>query len=73
MLREVYSIRGVVRPGNSGGPLLTNDGAVAGTVFATSTLDAETGYVLTDRATEALLDDAAGFSAEVSSGECVLR
>ena len=73
VLREVYSIRGVVRPGNSGGPLLTNDGAVAGTVFATSTLDAETGYVLTDRATEALLDDAAGFSAEVSSGECVLR
>ena len=51
--------------GNSGA-LLTNDGAVAGTVFATSTLGG-TGYVLTDQATEALLDDAAGFSAKVSS------
>lgn len=71
VLREVYSIRGVVRPGNSGGPLLTNDGAVAGTVFATSILDSETGYVLTDRATDALLDEAAGLSSEVFNGECV--
>ena len=42
-------------------------------MFAPSALDAETGYVLTVRATEALLEDAAGFSAKVSSGECVLR
>ena len=28
--REVYALRGVARPGNSGGPLLTSDGQVAG-------------------------------------------
>jgi S1-C subfamily serine protease len=45
--REIYSIRSTVRPGNSGGPLLTTDGKVYGVVFARSTSDSETGYVLT--------------------------
>ncbi|RMB87138.1 MarP family serine protease [Streptomyces shenzhenensis] len=45
--REIYSIRSTVRPGNSGGPLLTTDGRVFGVVFARSTSDNETGYVLT--------------------------
>ncbi|MBT2383136.1 MarP family serine protease [Streptomyces sp. ISL-11] len=45
--RTVYSIRSTVRPGNSGGPLLTPSGKVYGVVFARSTSDAETGYVLT--------------------------
>ncbi|MET7850907.1 MarP family serine protease [Streptomyces avermitilis] len=45
--REIYSIRSTVRPGNSGGPLLTTDGEVYGVVFARSTSDDETGYVLT--------------------------
>ncbi|MGW0583781.1 MarP family serine protease, partial [Streptomyces sp. NPDC002920] len=45
--REIYSIRSTVRPGNSGGPLLTTDGQVYGVVFARSTSDNETGYVLT--------------------------
>ncbi|MEV0981577.1 MarP family serine protease [Streptomyces sp. NPDC049915] len=45
--REIYSIRSTVRPGNSGGPLLTTDGRVFGVVFARSTSDDETGYVLT--------------------------
>ncbi|MEU6281521.1 MarP family serine protease [Streptomyces sp. NPDC047028] len=45
--REIYSVRSTVRPGNSGGPLLTTDGRVFGMVFARSTSDAETGYALT--------------------------
>ena len=63
--REVYAIRGVVRPGNSGGPLLTADGRVAGTVFAMSALDPQTGYVLTDAATAPLLDAAGALSEPV--------
>ncbi|MEY9811666.1 MarP family serine protease [Streptomyces albogriseolus] len=54
--REIYSIRSTVRPGNSGGPLLTTDGRVFGVVFARSTSDAETGYVLT---AEEVADEAA--------------
>ncbi|KAA0909462.1 MarP family serine protease, partial [Streptomyces apricus] len=45
--REIYAIRSTVRPGNSGGPLLTTGGKVYGVVFARSTSDADTGYVLT--------------------------
>ncbi|ARQ69465.1 MarP family serine protease [Streptomyces marincola] len=45
--RDIYTVRSLVRPGNSGGPLLTTDGQVYGMVFARSVTDAETGYVLT--------------------------
>lgn len=45
--REIYALRSVVRPGNSGGPLLSPDGRVYGVVFAAATDDPETGYALT--------------------------
>jgi S1-C subfamily serine protease len=45
--REVYSVRAVVKPGNSGGPLLATDGDVYGVIFAASVEDPETGYALT--------------------------
>jgi S1-C subfamily serine protease len=45
--REIYSLRGSVRPGNSGGPLFDAAGKVAGVVFARSTTDPQTGYALT--------------------------
>ena len=45
--RQIYAIRAVVRPGNSGGPLLATDGRVYGVVFAASTDSKDTGYVLT--------------------------
>ncbi|MBV2353625.1 MarP family serine protease [Streptomyces sp. J2-1] len=61
--REIYSIRSTVRPGNSGGPLLTTEGRVYGVVFARSTSDAETGYVLT--ADEVAADASRGATATV--------
>ncbi|MDT0307422.1 MarP family serine protease [Streptomyces sp. DSM 44917] len=45
--RDIYAVRSLVRPGNSGGPLLTVEGQVYGMVFARSVNDTETGYVLT--------------------------
>lgn len=45
--RDIYAVRSTVRPGNSGGPLLTTGGEVYGMVFARSVTDDETGYVLT--------------------------
>ncbi|MFE7767346.1 MarP family serine protease [Streptomyces sp. NPDC057438] len=69
--RDIYSIRSTVRPGNSGGPLLTTDGRVFGVVFARSTSDAETGYVLT---VDEVLPDAkraANATSAVDTGELV--
>jgi S1-C subfamily serine protease len=67
--REIYSIRSTVRPGNSGGPLLTTDGRVFGVVFARSTTDAETGYVLTADEVGSDARDAAAATAPVDTGE----
>jgi S1-C subfamily serine protease len=45
--RDIYAIRGEVQPGNSGGPLLDTNGAVAGVVFGKAVNDPSTGYALT--------------------------
>jgi S1-C subfamily serine protease len=69
--RDIYSIRALVRPGNSGGPLLTTDGRVLGVVFATAVDAADTGYALT--AGEVSADAGAGRRAtsRVSTQSCI--
>jgi S1-C subfamily serine protease len=70
VVREVYSLRSLVRPGNSGGPLLSVDGDVLGVIFAASVSDRDTGYALTaDQVSESA---AAGLTNdnEVDTGDC---
>jgi S1-C subfamily serine protease len=45
--RDIYPIRAVVRPGNSGGPLIGTSGQVYGMVFASAVSLRATGYALT--------------------------
>ncbi|KUI22857.1 serine protease [Mycobacterium sp. GA-1285] len=45
--REVYTVRGTVRQGNSGGPMIDREGRVLGVVFGAAVDDADTGFVLT--------------------------
>ena len=45
--RQVYTIRGTVRQGNSGGPMIDPAGKVLGVVFGAAVDDADTGFVLT--------------------------
>ncbi len=45
--REIYTLRSLVRSGNSGGPLVTPAGEVLGVVFAAAADDKNTGFALT--------------------------
>jgi S1-C subfamily serine protease len=45
--RQIYEIRAIVQPGNSGGPLLAPDGTVYGVVFAAAVGIQDTGFALT--------------------------
>jgi S1-C subfamily serine protease len=64
--REIYAVRAVIRSGNSGGPLLADDGAVLGVVFATALDSSDTGYALT--AAEVAPDATRGRTASVPVG-----
>ena len=68
--REVFSLRGLVRPGNSGGPLVSRSGQVLGVIFAASVSDKQTGYALTaDQVSQAAVTGMSS-SDRVSSGNC---
>jgi S1-C subfamily serine protease len=61
--RQIYEVRAVVEPGNSGGPLLAPGGQVDGVVFATGIRAKDTGIALT--ASGVRRDTQAGRSATV--------
>jgi S1-C subfamily serine protease len=68
--RQVIAIRAVVRPGNSGGPLVDVGGQVVGVVFAASVDDPETGYALTVQEVAAAAAAGRTRTAAVSTGPC---
>jgi len=58
--RQIFQIKAVVQPGNSGGPLLSPSGTVYGVVFAAAVGESDTGFALT--ASEVANDAQAGAS-----------
>jgi S1-C subfamily serine protease len=70
VIRDVYSLRGLVRPGNSGGPIVDSAGRVAGVVFAASVTDDETGYALTADQVSAAADEGRVSETQKSTEDC---
>lgn len=65
--REISSLRGSVRSGNSGGPLVDTRGRVLGTVFATTTYGSPGGFAIPDEIVSAALAES---HHEVNTGPC---
>jgi len=65
--RAITSFRGLVRSGNSGGPVVDTDGEVVTTVFAASTARDDTGYGVPDTIVERALERA---DERVDTGAC---
>lgn len=70
--REVYVLSAKVIQGNSGGPLVDDDGIVRGMIFAASADDPNEAYALTASEIERAYDAARGRSRAVSTGSCAL-
>jgi len=67
---EVYTVRAVVRSGNSGGPIIRPDGKVIGVVFGAALDDSETGFVLTAAQVKPTLERAPMLTRPVDTGSC---
>ncbi len=68
--REVYTVRGTVRQGNSGGPMINRSGKVLGVVFGAAVDDADTGFVLTAKEVEHQRAKI-GNTQRVATGTCI--
>jgi S1-C subfamily serine protease len=70
VIREVYTIRAVVRSGNSGGPLIDTEGHLLGVIFAAALDDDETGFALTQTEAVPVANAAKGRTDSVGTGAC---
>jgi S1-C subfamily serine protease len=70
VVRDVVSLRGEIRPGNSGGPLVSAEGTVYGVVFAASLTDPDTGYALATSEIDDMIGRSADAQDSVSTGRC---
>ena len=69
--RSIAALRGVVRPGNSGGPVLDAHGEVLATVFAAVTGTARPGgFAIPDTVVRRVLAEAQAENGPVATGHC---
>lgn len=70
--REVYTARGSIRQGNSGGPMINSDGDVLGVVFGAAENAAdETGFMLTAKQVQSAVSQGGESNTEMNTGACV--
>ncbi|MDA8147968.1 MAG: MarP family serine protease [Actinomycetota bacterium] len=69
--RQIYAIRALVRPGNSGGPLLDPSGGVDGVTFAKEVNSNDTGFSLSAAQVEPDANAGASATGAVSTQGCI--
>jgi S1-C subfamily serine protease len=69
--RQVIELQGVVRPGNSGGPFVLEDGSVGGLVFAASPSDPKIGYAIDASEIDGPASQGVTKTTPVATGRCV--
>lgn len=70
--RESYTVRGSIRQGNSGGPMVNLEGEVLGVVFGAALDDSDIGYALTADEVRNAIGDVAALGEPVDTQACVL-
>ena len=68
--RQIYEIKAVVEPGNSGGPLLSPSGSVYGVIFAAAVGAPQTGFALTSAEVASDANASARLTNPVSTQGC---
>lgn len=71
--REAYTVRGTIRQGNSGGPMVNDRGEVLGVVFGAATENTDVGYTLTADEVQGRIGDITQLTEPVDTRECVVR
>jgi S1-C subfamily serine protease len=68
--REIYTIRALVRSGNSGGPLVGPNGEVLGVIFAAAADDRNVGFAVTAAEAAGTAQIGTERTREVKTGDC---
>lgn len=68
--REIYTIRALVRSGNSGGPLVSTNGRVLGVIFAAAADDRKIGFAVTAREAAGVAQTGRDRTRGVRTGDC---
>jgi S1-C subfamily serine protease len=68
--RAVIVFGGDVKPGNSGGPLLNDQGQVLGVVFAADEQNKNTGYALAPSEVAKLISETTSKTESIATGSC---
>ena len=69
--RNILELRAAIQPGDSGGPLILQDGTIGGLVFAESRTDPGVGYALTPTSVAGRIASSLALTTSVSVGSCL--